>query len=114
MTLAISIASLAWETDEEGLLTSPSPVYPTTATIYSRLTGGAEMGWSDTYRNPYLRYTTESGQHIFLWYEDQRSVAEKVALAKLFGITSVSVWRLGTIPNYSDAGIYYNVMAILK
>ena len=114
VTLAISIASLAWETDEEGLLTSPSPVYPTTATIYSRLTGGAEMGWSDTYRNPYLRYTTESGQHIFLWYEDQRSVAEKVALAKLFGITSVSVWRLGTIPNYSDAGIYYNVMAILK
>ena len=37
-----------------------------------------------------------------------------MALAKLFGITSVSVWRLGTIPNYSDAGIYYNVMAILK
>lgn len=114
VTLALSMASLAWETDESGLLTSPTPLYPTTATIYSRLTGGAEMGWSDTYRNPYLRYTTEEGQHIFLWYEDERSVAEKVALAKLFGITSVSVWRLGTIPHYSDSGLYYDVMPILR
>ena len=114
VTLALSMASLAWETDESGLLTSPTPLYPTTATIYSRLTGGAEMGWSDTYRNPYLRYTTEEGQHIFLWYEDARSVAEKVALAKLFGITSLSVWRLGTIPHYSDSGLYYDVMAILR
>ena len=114
VTLAINIASLAWETDEGGRLTSPTPLYPTTATIYSRLAGGAEMGWSETYRNPYLRYTTESGQHIFLWYEDARSVEEKVDLAKLFGITSVSVWRLGNIPHYSDPGLYYDVMTALQ
>lgn len=114
VTLAINIASLAWETDEGGRLTSPTPLYPTTATIYSRLAGGAEMGWSETYRNPYLRYTTESGQHIFLWYEDVRSVGEKVALAKLFGVTGISVWRLGTIPHYSDPGLYYDVMTVLQ
>ena len=113
VVLAMSMASLAWEIDENDLLLSPTPLYPTTATIYSRLTGGAEMGWSETYRNPYLRYTTESGQRIFLWYEDQRSVVEKVALAKLFGVTGVSVWRLGTIPHYSDAGLYYDVMPAL-
>ena len=107
------MASLAWEVDENGLLLSPTPLHPTIDTIYSRLTGGAEMGWSETYRNPYLRYTTESGQRIFLWYEDQRSVAEKVVLAKLFGVTGVSVWRLGTIPHYSDAGLYYDVMPVL-
>ena len=113
VVLAISMASLAWEIDENDLLISPTPLYPTTSTIYSRLVGGAEMGWSETYRNPYLRYTTESGQRIFLWYEDQRSVVEKVALAKLFGITGVSVWRLGTIPTYSDPGLYYDIMPAL-
>ena len=113
VVLALSMASLAWEVDENGLLLSPTPLHPTTDTIYSRLTGGAEMGWSETYRNPYLRYTTESGQRIFLWYEDQRSVAEKVVLAKFFGVTGVSVWRLGTIPHYSDAGLYYDVMPVL-
>ena len=113
VVLALSMASLAWEVDENGLLLSPTPLHPTTDTIYSRLTGGAEMGWSETYRNPYLRDTTESGQRIFLWYEDQRSVAEKVVLAKLFGVTGVSVWRLGTIPHYSDAGLYYDVMPVL-
>lgn len=110
LVLAISCASLAWETDESGQLISEDPVHPTTATIYSRLTGGAEMGWSDTYRNPYLRYVTEEGRHVFLWYEDSRSVGEKVELARLFGFNGVSIWRLGVIPHYPDAGLYYNVM----
>ena len=39
---------------------------------------------------------------------------EKVDLAKLFGITSVSVWRLGNIPHYSDPGLYYDVMTALQ
>ncbi len=110
LTLAISISSLAWETDAQGLLTNATPMRPTMSTIYSRLTSTAQMGWSDVYWNPYATYTTESGQHIFLWYEDQRSVEAKVNLARMFGITGVSVWRLGLIPDYDDQGIYYNVM----
>jgi hypothetical protein len=27
----------------------------------------------------------------------------------MFGITGVSLWRLGNVPNYSDEGLYYNV-----
>lgn len=110
ITLAISLSSLAWETDDRGLLINETPMRPNTATIYSRLTGGAQIGWSDTYWNPYATYTTESGQNIFLWYEDQRSVEVKADLARMFGVTGVSVWRLGLIPNYDDSGIYYNVM----
>ena len=104
ITLAISLSSLAWETDGRGLLVDGTPMRPNTSTIYSRLSGGAQIGWSDTYWNPYATYTTESGQNIFLWYEDQRSVEVKVDLARMFGITSVSVWRLGLIPNYDDNG----------
>ena len=41
-------------------------------------------------------------------------MVKKVALAKLFGVTSVSVWRLGTIPHYSDSGLYYDIMPALQ
>ena len=113
LTLAVSFTSVAWETDAAGQLISETPLHPVPSTIYSRLTGGGEMGWSETYRNPYLRYVTEDGKHIFLWYEDERSVEEKASLARMFGITGVSVWRLGLIPSYADAGLYYNVMNVL-
>jgi len=109
LVLAFSFSSLAWETDERGLLTNAKPLSPSIDTIHKRLTSGAERGWSQTYLNPYLTYVTETGQHIFLWYEDERSIEAKLTLAKLFGITGVSLWRLGLIPSYPDNGIFYNV-----
>ena len=72
------------------------------------------MGWSETFRNPYLDYTTEEGQNIFLWYEDARSVTEKLGCAKILGAPNVSVWRLGLIPNYEGVGLYYDVMETLQ
>lgn len=109
LALAISFSSVGWEL-KNGKLASTVSVKPTPATIYTRLTQGAQIGYSDIYRNPYISYTTEEGKDIFLWYEDERSVSDKLQLAKLFGIKGVSLWRLGTIPNYTDKGLYYNVM----
>lgn len=114
IALAISFDSVGWEL-ANGKLASTSSYSPTPSTIYARLKGGAVMGYSETYRDPYITYTTEDGKNIFLWYEDERSISDKVDLAKLFGIKSVSLWRLGTIPNYSDEGLYYNAMdAVLE
>jgi spore germination protein YaaH len=114
IALAISFSSLGWKISGDRLI-SGTPVKPATATIYSRLTAsGTVMGYSDTYKNPYITYTTEAGEQIFLWYEDSRSVGDKVQLAKLFGIHGVSLWRLGQVPNYMDEGLYYNVMESLK
>ena len=111
LVFAISCSATAWKVDAQDRLQSPFPLHPDTATVYKRLTQpGTEMGWSDAYRNPYLRYTTEQGESIFLWYEDQRSAAEKVTLAKLFGINAVSFWRLGQIPIYEDVP-HYNLMS---
>ncbi|MBP6492299.1 MAG: S-layer homology domain-containing protein, partial [Clostridia bacterium] len=109
IALAISFSSIGWEL-ENGKLAETSSVRPTPSTIYTRLKGGAAMGYSAVYRNPYITYTTEEGKDIFLWYEDERSVNDKIELAKLFGIKGVSFWRLGTIPNYPDEGIYYDIM----
>ncbi len=110
LALAISCSATAWQVDGSGKLVSETPIHPAMSTVASRLQQGAVMGWSETYRNPYLTYTTENGQNIFLWYEDSRSVGEKVQLAKLFGITSVSLWRLGTIPNLTDESLHFNVL----
>ncbi|HWQ79997.1 MAG TPA: S-layer homology domain-containing protein [Anaerovoracaceae bacterium] len=109
VALAISFSSVGWEL-ENGKLASTASVSPATATIYDRLKGGAAMGYSEVYRNPYIEYTTEEGKDIFLWYEDERSVNDKLALAKLFGVTGASFWRLGTIPDYSDEGLYFDIM----
>ena len=74
LALAISCSANAWQTDSAGKLTSDKPILPTMATVTARLKAGAAIGWSEIYRNPYATYETESGQHVFLWYEDSRSV----------------------------------------
>lgn len=113
IALGISFSSVGWELENEKLISTTS-VSPTPSTIYSRLKGGAVMGYSDTYRNPYITYTTEDDKNIFLWYEDERSINDKIALARFFGIKGVSLWRLGIIPNYSDDGLLYNIEDIIK
>lgn len=113
LALAISFSSVGWEL-VNGKLANPVSVRPVPSTIYSRLKSGAQMGYSEVYRNPYIDYKTEEGKNYFVWYEDERSVNDKLQLARLFGIRGVSFWRLGLIPNYSDNGLYYNVMNSLK
>lgn len=111
IVLAVSWKAVAWKTDTSGKLLSETPVYPTLSTVYSRLKqSGTTLGWSDTYQMPYAVYTTESGEQYFLWYEDSRSVAAKVQMAKLFGIHGLSLWRLGMIPAYTDAGLNFNLL----
>lgn len=115
LALAVSWKAVAWETDGEGALTGETPVHPALSTVSQRLRQpGTVMGWSDTYQMPYLRYATEEGQNIFLWYEDARSVAAKVRLAELLGIRGVSLWRLGNLPDDSGDGLYFNVMDALR
>lgn len=111
IVLAVSWKAVAWKTDASGKLLSGTPVYPTLSTVYSRLKQSETvLGWSDTYQMPYAEYTTESGEQYFLWYEDSRSVAAKVQMAKLFGIHGLSLWRLGIIPAYTDAELYFNLL----
>ena len=107
VALAFSFGCTGWKVDENNRVVSPSPVSPSIETVYTRmLQPDTEFGWSDTYRNSYMIYTTEEGERIFLWYEDSRSITEKLDLAKLFGVTGSSIWRLGIIPDFEE----WNVM----
>ncbi|MBQ1241938.1 MAG: S-layer homology domain-containing protein [Oscillospiraceae bacterium] len=114
LSLQLSIDAMAWKTDENGRLSATTPTRTVHSTIYQRLTEGAVRGWSSNYRNAYATYQTEAGEHIFLWYENERSIEEKVGLARLLGVTGVSVWRLGLIPNYADEGLSYDAMRAIS
>lgn len=108
LALAISTSSTAAWTLENGKVTNQIAIHPAMDTILKRLAQqDTQITYSDKYRNPYARYTDNDGKTIVLWYEDARSVRDKIHLARMFGVNGVSIWRIGAIPNESANN--YNV-----
>lgn len=107
--LALSLSSTAaWET-ENGMISNPESIHPAMTTVASRLAQpDTEINYSATYRNPYAYYSTEDGRRILIWYEDSRSVKDKIELARMFGINSISIWRIGEIEN-ADPSIHMDI-----
>ncbi len=114
IALAIAIDSAGYQIDTAGKITAATLYSPGTDTLTGRLRqSDAVRGWSDVYRNPYLTYTGDGGATYRVWYEDARSVMEKVRLAAMFGVNGVSLWRLGIIPNVDDPALNYDVWGAL-
>lgn len=64
---------------------------------------GVTFNYSKALESPYITfYNSVDETHNVLWYEDSRSVNAKIRLANLFGISGISLWRLGNIPDYSE------------
>jgi len=104
-----SFSSIALEVDEAGILLSDTIYRPSIDTVAARLAQeDTFMGWSDQSLNPFLYYYTD-GARYRMWYEDARSVEAKLRLARMFGISSVSLWRLGNIPTQAETGLYFDV-----
>ena len=111
LAIQISFGSAGFHVDEDGCLLDTTLYHPAPATIAQRLVQADSVRtWDEESRNPCLDYTV-NGEHYRLWYEDEQSVADKLFLARMFGITGVSVWRLGNIPNYPDIE-YYDVWEV--
>ncbi len=111
VVLAFSVRSIAWQIDENGYLVSGKPVSVSPETVVKRLSQpDTEKGWDATYQQPYAIYTTEDGSRYFLWYQDDESVETALNAAKLMGVTGVSIWRLGIIPQYAS----YDWSGLLK
>jgi len=99
VVLAFSARNIAWQIDEDGNLVSRTPVSVSTETTAKRLAQRDTVkGWSQANQQSYAIYTTEDGSRYFLWYQDGRSVQQELQTAKLLGVTGISLWRLGTIP----------------
>ena len=111
VVLGLSIDSAGWNV-VNGVITNSTPITISSSQLRDKLNQTDTISnYSRTYHNPYLTYP-ENGGTTTLWYENALSMQEKVDLAKLFGISGTSIWRLGLIPDYSSSNL--NVAQVLK
>lgn len=103
VAIAFSARSMAWQIDKNGKLLSRKSISIPTETVAKRLAQPDTIqGWSQENQQSYAIYTTEDGKRYFLWYQDEASVKAELRTAKLMGVTGVSLWRLGTIPESAE------------
>jgi spore germination protein YaaH len=106
--LQISFGAVQWK-KVEGKVINKNAFRPTYSQLRDRLMNrepGTELkiNYSEKYQNPYATYYNGSdGTDNIIWYEDSRSAAAKIKLAKMFGINGISLWRLGNIPDFEEA-----------
>lgn len=111
VVLAFSARNIAWKIDANGKLLSGTPVSVAADTVAKRLAQSDTVtGWSPDYQQSWVIYTTEDGSHYFLWYQDEQSVQLELNTAKLLGVTGVSLWRLGTIPQHNTSSFNWSCL----
>ena len=99
LVLGLSVSNTAGWTLQDGKVINLTANHPAMDTILRRMgQSDTRITYSDTYRNPYMTYTDDDGNTNILWYEDAQSLTDKIELARMFGVSQVSVWRLGAIP----------------
>ena len=55
---------------------------------------GAEIEYDETAQAPYFYYTARSGRQHVVWFEDARSMREKLRLPAEYGFQGVGFWNL--------------------
>lgn len=99
--LQLSFATAQWEVDEEGKVLNERPYTPDYEKLLHRLEqNSTTVIFDEASMNPKALYQDSNTNHSYvIWYENATSIEKKVELAHLFGITRLSTWRLGNIPN---------------
>lgn len=98
--LQISFKWAVWQ-KKDGKILNRSQANYNYENFLKVMDGNFTITYSPTYRNPYLKFTDPAtGIERTVWYEDSRSVLEKIKLAEMFGIRDISLWRLGQIPDF--------------
>lgn len=99
----LSFDSVQWKL-KDGKTLNRYPYNPSYEAIYQRLLmDGVTIHYSNRNQNPYaVFYDSRDNTDNVLWYEDSRSIQSKIDLIKMFGIQGISLWRLGTIPDYEE------------
>lgn len=107
LVFGLSVSNTAGWALENGKVTNLTANHPAMDTILKRMAQpDTKITYSETYRNPYMTYTDDSGKTNILWYENEQSLQDKIDLARMFGVTEVSVWRLGAIPTSTDWNLW--------
>ncbi len=100
LALGVSTSSTAaWQLTDTGAVSNQTALHPALETVLQRLAqAGTEITYSDRYRNPSATYLDDNGVTTILWYENAQSIADKIELAQMFGVDTLSIWRIGAIP----------------
>lgn len=96
VVLGLSMSNVGWSVVDGVIVNSTGKTY-TYEEIADMINNGAEVKYSDKYKNPYIVYDDGEEKQI-IWYEDETSVKDKIKLAEMFGIDGISIWRIGLIP----------------
>ncbi|NCB63814.1 MAG: hypothetical protein EOM52_09450 [Clostridia bacterium] len=115
IALQISFGTAGFKVDAANRLLDTTIYHPAQDTIAKRLKqADTAVVYDGHSRNPIATYSAEDGSRYMLWYEDARSVKDKLDLARMFGISGVSIWRIGIIPTDAAAGIHYDVWSAIQ
>lgn len=111
VALALSFATVAVEVEEEGDILKGDKLYnPGVQTLAKRLAQeDAEICWDELSASSYVFYHDEAGRRYKVWYESPESVAAKIDAALQCGVTGLSLWRLGAVPNFE----HYDVWSVI-
>lgn len=100
--LQISFGAAQWKLEDDKVL-NRRPYLPSYNLLYDRIEKGVNLKYSTKYESPYMTFFDEDDStDNIIWYENNQSVKAKIKLAKMFGINGFSIWRLGSIPPYSE------------
>ncbi|MDK2823667.1 MAG: hypothetical protein PWP71_1585 [Clostridia bacterium] len=55
----------------------------------------AELQWHDEYQVPFTKYIKADGNTKEIWFENARSIREKIRLVSTYGLKGAAAWRLG-------------------
>lgn len=114
-----------WENLDDSALSIKGRLTPLYKAIKSRIDNqdgvgqNITQGYNNELQSPYIQYYNSKDKtwNVIL-YEDSRSIAAKIELAKKYGLGGISVWSLYNMPDYNDSkGKTYHLdgwSAILK
>lgn len=116
--LQFSIDSIHWEMENNKIINSRANYLSYGSLFNAFLQNDVTFEYSETYKNPCAKYFSDNG-NVFniIWYENERSIDDKVKLANMFGIKNFSFWRLGTIPTYKSSNendVFLDIMSVFE
>lgn len=113
IVLGMSMSNVGWTVVDGEITNSTGKTY-TYEEIADMIANGAEVKYSDKYKNPYIVYDDGNEKQV-IWYEDERSIEDKIKLAEMFGIDGISIWRLGLIPQEGgDLDVWSGIMELSR
>ncbi len=73
---------------------------------------GAEIKFDETAQTPYFNYYEDGQQHV-VWFDDPKSISEKLKLINEYGLAGVSYWTVNRcyVPNWL---VLQNMFEIVK